>query len=554
MLLHLVVFVVNIFRRLGNLWRRMRRRRVDYVRLRLSGPLPEFTTLVPWWQQRLLGARPAPSLHQLRRQLQRIADDPQTRGVLLVIDGLSGGWASLQSLRDELMRFRETGKRAVAYLLTPDVPGYYAACACNEIIMPPTVFFGIVGLRAEVQFLKDALARFGIEAEVTAVSPYKSGGDTFTRDDISPEAKEQLDRLIDQRFVELLRAIAAGRGKTPDEVRVFIDTAPHSAPATLANGLIDALRYEDELPAHLQVGERTPAILDWPQAARALHLPLARAYRRLIGVVQVEGTIAAGPSRSLPLPIPLLGGRTAGADSVVQALRQAERNRRIAGVVLYVNSPGGGVFPSDQIWREVQRLQRTKPVVVAMGDAAASGGYYVSAPAAAIVAQPGTVTGSIGVFIVRPVLEEALERVGVNTVVLARGANSSFLDTSTTPNEREREALRDMVFTYYEDFKARVREGRRLAEEQLEPVAGGRVWLGQEALGIGLVDALGGVPEAVLKAQELAKIPLDRRAPLVVLRGGREALPPQPFPAQAIAALGELTRPQVMAMIPFVER
>jgi protease IV len=207
------------------------------------------------------------------------------------------------------------------------------------------------------------------------------------------------------------------------------------------------------------------------------------------------------------------------------------------------------------MWREVLRLRQKKPVVVAMGDAAASGGYYISAPAHAIVAQPGTVTGSIGVFMLRPVLEGALDRLGVNTLVVGRGANSGFLDTSLEPSERERAAVREMVFGFYEDFKARVRSGRGLAEERLEPVAGGRVWLGQEALGLGLVDRLGGLPEALLAAQELAKLPQDRRAPLVPLRGGRSALPPEPFPEQPVAALaatlGELLRPQVWALLPF---
>jgi protease IV len=236
-------------------------------------------------------------------------------------------------------------------------------------------------------------------------------------------------------------------------------------------------------------------------------------------------------------------------------LRQAERARRIKAVVLYVNSPGGGVLASDLMWREVLRLRQKKPVVVAMGDAAASGGYYLSAPAQAIVAQPGTVTGSIGVFMLRPVLQGALEQLGVNTLVVGRGANSSFLDTSIPPTETEREAVRAMVFGYYEDFKARVRSGRNLQEEQLEPVAGGRVWLGEEALSHGLVDRLGGIPDALLLAQELAKITPDRRAPLVPLRGGRAPLPPEPFPEQPVAVLaqqlGELLRPQVWALLPF---
>src|SRR5262249_132416 len=192
---------------------------------------------------------------------------------LLKINGLAAGWATLQSLRDELGRFRAGGKRVVAYLLTPDTAGYYAACAADEIIIPPTAFLTVVGLRAEVQFLKDALAKVGVTAEVEAVSPYKSAGEPFVRSDISPENRAQLERLLDPRFDELVRGIGAARGKTAAEVRALIDSAPLSARAAREGGLVDGLCYEDELEARLTSGERAPTILEWEKAQRALRLP-----------------------------------------------------------------------------------------------------------------------------------------------------------------------------------------------------------------------------------------------------------------------------------------
>jgi protease-4 len=313
--------------------------------------------------------------------------------------------------------------------------------------------------------------------------------------------------------------------------------------------------YEDQLDEHLKVGERDPKILDWRQAHRALRLTPAHYARRVVGVVAVEGTIATGRSRSLPLPLPLIGGQQAGVDSVGQALRAAERNRRVAAVILYINSRGGDAFASDLMWREVLRVRRKKPLVVAMGDAAASGGYYIAAPASAIVAQPGTLTGSIGVVLLRPVAAGLLERAGVNTVVLSRGAHSGVLSISAPPTDSERQALRDLIFASYAEFKQRVRDGRAITEAQLDPIAGGRVWLGQEALEHGLVDRLGGLPEALLQAQELAGLPQDRNAPLLLLHGGRQRLPPQPFPIDKPIDLArelELAlRPRVWALLPF---
>ncbi len=550
----LLVWWINLWHDLGNLWRRMLRRRVTHIRIELHGSLPEFVSSPVWWQRRFLGRREPLSLSRLRRQFTRIAADPQVRGVLLHINGLTAGWATLQSLRDEIRRLREAGKKVSVYLRTPDVPGYYAACAANEILMPPATFFSIVGLHIEVQFLKDALEKIGISAEVTAVSPFKSGGDTLVRSDMSPENRAQLERLLDARYHEVVRAIGEARGMQPDAVCALIDQAPFNGPVAVEHGLIDGLYYEDQLVAHFKDGETDPIILDWGDATRALRLLPVQRYKQVVAVIPIEGTIVDGPSRNMPLPLPLFGGTMAGAESIAQALRKAERNRRIGAVILYVNSPGGSAFASDQIWREVVRVGRKKPVVVAMGDAAASGGYYVAAPAAAIIAQPGTLTGSIGVFVLRPILEGLLERVGVHTVALSRGANSGFLNSSAAPTDAERQALRDLVFTSYAEFKARVREGRSLSEEHLEPIAGGRVWVGREAMDLGLVDQMGGIPEALLKAQELAGMPRDREAPLPILRGGRSHLAPEPFPpdsAAIVRAIQEALRPQIWMALPW---
>lgn len=551
----LFAWLTNIARSLLNVWRRLLRRRVDWVRLDIGGELPEFAITPAWWQRRFLGVTAPISLQELRRRLDRIAGDPHTQGAFLKIDGLAAGWATLQSLRDELDRFRASGKRIVAHIITPDLINYYAACAADEIIMPPAAFLAIVGLRAEIQFLKDALAKAGLDAEVEAVSPYKSAYDIFVRSDISPESRAQLERLIDGRFQEIIQTISDRRGKTPDDVRALIDAAPLSGAQALAHGLIDGLGYEDQIEARLQIGERAPTILDWEAARRALRLPMARFSRRRIAVIPIEGAIVMGRSRTLPAPLPLIGGKQAGAATISQALRQAERNRRIAAVVLYINSPGGDAYASDLIAREVLRVRRRKPIVVVMGDIAASGGYYIAAPASAIIAQPGTLTGSIGVVSLRPIAARLFDRVGINTVVLSRGANNGLLSFVSPPTESERQALREQILAIYAAFKQQVCDGRGMTEGQIEPIAGGRVWMGSEARTLGLVDRLGGLPEALLHAQELARLPADRTAPLQVIYGGRGMAPPQPFPpdtsADALRLLEETLRPRIWALLPY---
>jgi protease-4 len=533
----ITTFLVNLWRRLGNLWRWLLRRRVDYVRIDLGGALPEFAEAPPWWQRRLMGRRAPLSMQELRRRLDRIAADPQAKGLLLHIDGLAVGWATLQSLRAELLRFRAAGGRVVAYVASLDNASYCAACAADTIVTVPSAEFRVLGLRLEVQFLGDALDRIGLRAEVEAVSPYKSAGDQFSRSDMSPEDRAQLERVLDGRYAALVEMIAEGRAKQPEEVRALIDAAPMGAQQALDRGLVDQLCYEDELEALLRVDGRDPVIAPWHTARWALRLPLARAFRRVVAVVPVEGAIVTGGSRSLPVPLPLLGEEFAGAESVSRALRQAERSQRVAAVLVYVNSRGGDAFASDLIWREVLRVGRRKPLVVVMGDVAASGGYYLAAPAAAIVARPATLTGSIGVIATRFAAADLLGDAGVNTVVLSRGAHTGLGSATEPLSEAERAALREEVQRLYAIFKQRVRDGRGLSEERLEPIAGGRVWLGHEARDLGLVDLLGGVPEGLLRAQELAGLPQDRAAPLLLLRGGPPQ-PPQPFPA----ALADLRR------------
>ena len=501
----LSTLLVNLWRLIANARSRLFAKPPDLVWVEMSGALPEFETPVGFLRRRI-NRGPAPlALQALRERLDRISYDGRVRGVALRIKDIEAGWAALEEARGELLSFREGGGRVVAYLQDPvDTRSYYLACAADEVLIAPLVTVGVTGVRTRVSFFKDALERLGVGAEVVAVSPYKSAGEPYTRNDFSPEAREQAERLLDGRYEELVRAIGVSRGLTEAEARDVIDGAPYGSQEALTAGLVDGVLYEDQLPGRLAAGGERVCLAEWAVARRSLKTPYRRPARRRVGLVQVKGAISRGRSRRVPVPVPFLGGERAGSDSVVAALRGAEKNQRVGAVLLHVDSPGGDALASDLIWREVGRISARKPVVVLMGNVAASGGYYVSAPAAHVVARRSTVTGSIGVITIRPVAERLYGKLGVNPVGLERGERAGLVDPSRPPTEDELRVLEHQIGLVYDEFKDRVSSGRDLSD--VDYIAGGRVWSGAEALERGLVDGVGGFREAFRKACELGGV------------------------------------------------
>jgi protease-4 len=508
----LSTLLVNLWRLIANARSRLFAHPPDFVWLEISGSLPEFEAAVGFLRRRL-NRGPAPlTLQALRERLDRISSDGRVRGVALRIKDIEAGWAALEDARGELLAFREGGGRVVSYLQDPvDTRSYYLACAADEVLVAPLVTVGVTGVRTRVSFFKDALDRLGVGAEVVAVSPYKSAGEPYTRNDFSPEAREQAQRLLDNRYGEVVRGA--------------IDGAPYGPREALNAGFVDGVLYEDELPGRLAAGEYEARVKEWASARRSLKVPYRRRVRRRVGLVQVNGAISRGRSRRVPVPVPFLGGERAGSESVVAALRGAEENRRVGAVLLHVDSPGGDALASDLIWREVRRISPKKPVVVLMGNVAASGGYYVSAPAAHVVARRSTVTGSIGVITIRPVADRLYAKLGVNPVGLERGERAGLVDPSRPPTEDELRVLEHQIGLVYDEFKERVSRGRNLPD--LDPIAGGRVWSGAEALELGLVDGVGGFREAFRKACELGEVreggPADVLLRVPVPRAGRPA-------------------------------
>ena len=552
--------LANLVRLFRNLYVRLLRRAPEYVVLEVGGSLPEFEWRMGLLRRRLSPAPRPPSLEGLRRRLESISDDERARGVVLRVSNLDAQWAVLEELRREISRYRERGGRVVAYLAdTVDSRTYYLACAADEVLLTPLATLNVTGVRTRVDFLKQGLSRVGVEAEVVAVSPYKSAGDPFVRDDFTREAREQAERLLDRRYEELVGAISAGRRLDPASTRALIDGAPYDARGALAMGLVDGVCYEDELPARLGTDGERAQVTEWRTARKALLVPVRRSSRRRVALVSLSGTIARGRSRRLPLPLPLVGGEQAGSESVIAALRTAEKNKRVCAVLFHVDSRGGDALASDVIWREVERIRAKKPVVVLMGNAAASGGYYVSAAANHVVARRNTITGSIGVLLIRPVTADLYRRLGVNPVSVERGARAGLLDPSRSPSSDELDVLEQSLDYTYREFKDRVSRGRGIEPPQLEGTAGGRVWTGAEARGLGLVDELGGFREALDKACELGGI--ERDAPDVLLKipppRGARPQPGEPAEAvrevvqEALEMLAELRSGRIWAVAPY---
>src|ERR671916_3537057 len=538
----LVNALLNFARLLRNT-RRALHRSPDFVWIPVTGALPEFEPSRRGLLRRHLDPRTlAPSLEGIRSRLDRVLADGRVGGVILRVENLAAGWAALEELRTEIERFRKRGKQVVAYLPDGgDTRSYYLASAADEVFASPLSTLNLVGLRVRVNFLKDALSHLGLETEVIAVSPYKSAADPISRTDFSKESREQVERLLDWRFDELVSAISARRDVPSERVRNLIDNAPYAAGEAVEKKLLDGALYEDELAGRFSNDDKPARLVEWVVARKVLRVPYRRRARKVVGLVSVEGTVVRGSSRKLPVPLPLLGREQAGSDSVVAALRVAEKSRRIGSILLHVDSPGGDALASDLIWREVERIQPKKPVVVLMGNAAASGGYYVSAAATPIVARRGTLTGSIGVLAIRPVALGLYEKLGINPVALERGARAGLLDPSRRPCPDDLRVIEGQIGRIYTEFKDRVARGRGNDLTDLEGMAGGRVWTGIEALELGLVDETGGFRDALSKARELGGIDRDVPGVLTKVNPPRGVRPIPPEPAQTLLdALGEM--------------
>jgi protease-4 len=477
----------------------------NYLYVRVEGDVPEQPP--PSDLEALFERRP-PSLRGLVESIDKAAHDTKVSGLLLRVGVLDdAGWAKVQELRDAVARFRKSGKPAYAHLEFCGNKEYFLAAACTKIFAVPTALVGVSGLEAEVTFLRNTLDKVGVQAQFEGIGKYKNAPNQFTESSFTPPHREQMEALLDSLYSSYVDAIAKGRSKTPEEVRGIIDGGPYDADEALKVGLVDELLYQDQVEDRLKgAGRITPG--RYLQGTRGFGFDV----RPKLGLVYAVGEIVSGPSGGGGIG----GGGTAGSDTVASALRHAREDDQIRAIVLRVDSPGGFGPAADVIWREVQVTRESKPVIVSMGDYAASGGYYISMGSDGIVAQPGTITGSIGVFGGKFNLRGLYDKIGLTKEILTRGQHADLYTEYRPWTPQERARIHAQMQAFYDDFVGRVAKGRKMSTEDVEAIAQGRVWTGTEALQHGLVDRLGGLDTAVGLAKSKAGLRPDQDVALVV--------------------------------------
>ena len=508
---------------------RLRDKALDYILLDLPTALPPLPETRGWLQRRIFGA-PALSLWDFDRLLRRVADDPRPKGIILRLSEPAMSLADLQSLRDAMLRFRARGKRLVAYGQSYSLGMYYLASACDEILLQPGGDLFTLGLNQRATFLKQTLDKVGVKVDVIAITPFKSALDSVSQSDISPEGRAQIEWLLDSRYDMLVNGIAEGRKINPDAVRQMIDNAPHLDETALSAGYVDAVLHEEALAEHLGVEH----LVIWKRANKMLiRKPRRSGGQKSIAIMTVEGLMVTGKSGSPPLdlPLPFLGAERAGDRTVVKQARELIEADEVGAVILYIDSGGGSAVAAEAMTAALLELAKTKPLVVYMNGVAASGGYYIATAGQWIVAQPGTITGSIGVVLAKTVSQGLLEKLDINTVEFQRGANAALFSDSAPFTDPQRDQMRASIAHIYGQFIAHVARARGLTLEAVDAIGGGRVWTGAQALEHKLVDELGDLRAALAKARSLAGLTDD--APVVVWEGDDDPVPPLRAPSAA---------------------
>ncbi|MFH0899761.1 MAG: signal peptide peptidase SppA, partial [Pseudomonadota bacterium] len=462
-------------------------------------------------RMKLEGEATERELAETLEQLGRVERMENVEGVVLVIGNFKGGMATVQELRGAIGRLRQRQKRVFAFLTSAANLDYYVAAAADRVYLDPAGWLRLVGVSMTTVFYKDLFDKVGVNAQFEKYDAYKSAPEAFTRRSPSEEASEMRNWILDGVATTLAEDLARDRHLSPAEVQRIIEQGPFTATQALEAGLIDALAEPLEVDKLLEreLGRLYPVV-----AASALDDELPPTWSvPQIAIVNVEGDIVDGRS----ITVPFLDRRMVGGDTIALALAGATDDERVRAIVLRVNSGGGSALASEVIARAVAEAKKRKPVVVSLGDVAASGGYFAAANGDIILAEPSTITGSIGIFTGKFDLSFLLGRVGVTWDTGRRGEHADMESSLRPYTVEERSRIRENLRYYYDRFTGTVAHGRNLTAEQVETIAGGRVWTGRQALDHRLVDRLGGLGDAIAEAKRRAGLAEGEQVALPVL-------------------------------------
>lgn len=497
------------------------------VQLTLKGEYPEGATAPG------LFGELQPSLATLVGRMDAADDDKSVGAVWLKIEDTAIGRGKVQELRAAIARLRKAKKPVYAELTTAGGPQYLLAAACDQVVMPPSGMLIIPGVRAEVTFYKGLLDKLGLQFDALQMGKYKGAVEPMTRNDMSKPLRESFDALVDDIYGDLVATIGADRHMKDYKVKTLLDQGLFTAAAAEKAGLIDKVLYTDQVQDAIKTAlkaEDVEVVTDYKKKRidtdfsgisgmmKLLELFMggkpseAVGKKQKIAVVYAVGPIMEGKSQS-----DFLGASTIGSTTIVAALRKAADDAKVAAIVLRIDSPGGSAVASDLIWRETVRIQAQKPIIASMSDVAGSGGYYIAMGAQKIIAAPGTLTGSIGVIGGKLVLRGLYDKLGMNTEVISRGANSGSLSSSQPFTPEERKAWTELLQETYHQFVEKAASGRKMPYDKLEQMAQGRVYTGQMAKKLGLVDELGTLQDAIAAAKTSAGLKADAEVDLMVL-------------------------------------
>lgn len=439
--------------------------------------------------------------------IDRASRDSRINGLVLRVGGGGMNMAKLQELRGKIRDFNQSGKFSAVFLESATNRSYYLATACGSVTLVPQSILGIRGMMAESTFLRGTLDKLGIEADLYHAGDYKSASNLLTEKGYTKEHRESVEALLRDWYGEFLQGIAEGRELEVSRVASLVEQAPYTSREALEAGLVDEVAYRD------QFDEKIKELNQGSENRASVGRYLARTDAEgdsKIAVLYASGTIMTGESSEDPVL-----GTVLGSTTLSEQLKWVREDESFKAAILRVDSPGGSAVASEIIRREVELTQKEIPVVVSMSDVAASGGYWIAMGADRIVAQPGTVTGSIGVITGKLNLKGLYDKLGMSKDYVALTENATIEWAFQNYTRRQRVVVRRIMQEYYDAFKAGVSKGRKLSLEEVEKIAQGRVWTGERAARLGLVDELGGMDVALRWAKQLADIPEAERVRLV---------------------------------------